>query len=129
MRLLLDTHAFLWAVSAPEKLSPRARRSIEDGSNQIYVSAATAWELAIKSRLGRLEPEVEDLERSVPEQIERHAFQPLPVQVRHALRVASLPDVHRDPFDRLLIAQAMLEGLAMVTADRELKRYAVKVVW
>lgn len=129
MRLLLDTHAFLWSVTAPEKLSPRARRAIENGDNEIYVSAATAWEVAIKVRLGRLEPEVEDLERSFLEQIERHAFQPLPIQMRHALKVASLPDVHRDPFDRLLVAQAMVEDLSLATADRKLREYGVKVVW
>lgn len=129
MRLLLDTQAFLWAITAPEKLSPRARRSIQNAGNEIYVSAATAWEIAIKARLGRLDIEIDDLASAIPEQIERHAFQPLPVHIRHALTVATLPDVHRDPFDRLLVAQAVADDLHLVTADRILRGYDVKIVW
>jgi len=102
MRLLLDTHAFLWALTAPERLSKRARKSIEDEDNEVNVSAATVWEIAIKASLGRLEPGLAELELSLPREIERHAFRPLPVHVRHALSVAALPPLHRDPFDRLL---------------------------
>ena len=129
MRLLLDTHAFLWALTAPERLSRRARRAVEDEDNDVLVSVASAWEIAIKAGLGRLGPDGAEIERSLPDEIERHAFQPLPVQMRHALRVASLPKVHRDPFDRLLVAQALIEDLRLVTADRELRSYGVKVVW
>jgi len=129
VRLLLDTHAFLWALTTPERLSPRARRSIEDQDSEVNVSAATVWEIAIKAHLGRLEPEVDELERTIPEEIERHAFQPLSVHVRHALRVAALPDHHRDPLDRLLVAQAMVEDLVLVTNDPEIRRYPVKTIW
>ena len=129
MRVLLDTQAFLWAITAPERLSRRARQAIEDEDNEVLVSVATVWEIAIKASLGRLEPDVAEIERSLPDDMERHAFQPLPVQMRHALRVATLPPVHRDPFDRLLVAQAIVEDLHLVTADRELGAYGVKVVW
>ncbi len=128
MRLLLDTQAFLWSAAIPERLSGRARRLIQDGANDVFVSAASAWEIAIKARLGRLKL-TEDIERFVPDQIAQNSFQALPVQVRHALKVAALPDVHRDPFDRLLVAQAIVEGLAIVTPDREIRGYPVKVVW
>ncbi len=128
MRLLLDTQAFLWAIAEPERLSARARRAIEDGTNEVFVSAATAWELAIKTHLGRLRL-AENIEGFVPEQMAKNSFQPLPVQIRHALKVGTLRDVHRDPFDRLLVAQASIEDLLLVTADRRLRDYAVKVVW
>lgn len=129
MRVLLDTHAFLWAITAPERLSRRARRATEDEGNEVLVSVASVWEIAIKASLGRLDPDVAEIERSLPDDMERHAFQPLPVLMRHALRVATLPPVHRDPFDRLLVAQAIVEDLHLVTADRELRAYGVKVVW
>lgn len=129
MRVLLDTHAFLWAITAPERLSRRARRVTEDEGNEVLVSVASVWEIAIKASLGRLDPDVAEIERSLPDDMERHAFQPLPVLMRHALRVATLPPVHRDPFDRLLVAQAIVDDLHLVTADRELSAYGVKVVW
>lgn len=130
MRLLLDTHAFLWAVTSPERLAPRARRAIENEVNEVHVSAASVWEIAIKARLGRLEePGIDDLEHAIPEEIERHAFQPLPVLVRHALRIASLLDVHRDPFDRLLVAQASVEDLVLVTSDAEMRKYPIETLW
>lgn len=129
MRVLLDTHAFLWALTAPERLSRRARSATEDEGNEVLVSAASVWEIAIKAGLGRLEPDVAEIERSLPKEMERHAFQPLPVQMRHALRVATLPPVHRDPFDRLLVAQAIVEDLHLVTSDRELSAYGVRIIW
>ncbi len=128
MRLLLDTQTFLWSISAPERLRARARRAIESGANEVFVSAASAWEIAIKTRLGRLSLP-EDPQRFVTEQMEQNAFQPLPVQIRHALKVIDLPDVHRDPFDRLLVAQAMVEELVLVTNDPQVRRYPVRVVW
>lgn len=128
MRLLLDTHAFLWAVGAPERLSAKARPMIADERNEVHVSAVSAWEIAVKARLGRLEV-ADDVERSIPDQIARHAFQPLSIQIRHALKVASLPDHHRDPFDRLLVAQALVEDLVLVTSDSQLRRYPIKTIW
>ncbi len=128
MRLLLDTHAFLWWLTDDERLSRRARRVIGDGANEVFVSAASAWEIAIKTRLGRVRLP-EDVERYIPDQLEQNAFQVLPVRLGHALRVAALPDVHRDPFDRLLVAQALVESLAIVSGDRNVASYAARVVW
>ncbi len=128
MRLLLDTQAFLWSISSSEQLSPRARRAVSSGTNEVFVSAVSAWEIAIKTRLGRLQLGA-DIEHFVPDQMARNSFLPLPVLLHHALKVAGLPEIHRDPFDRLLVAQAIAEGLHLVTADRELGNYPVKVVW
>ena len=128
MRLLLDTHAFLWSISAPDRLSGRARRAIEDGANDVFLSAASAWEIAIKAGLGRISLP-QDPERFVPDQMAQNSIQPLPVQLGHALKVLVLPDLHRDPFDRLLVAQAMAEGLTLVSGDRRLTGYAVKLLW
>lgn len=128
MRLLLDTQVFLWSIAATERLSRRARRVIEDGANDVFLSAASAWEIAIKAGLGRLSLP-DDPERFVPEQMSANAFQPLPVELRHALAVFGLPKVHSDPFDRLLVAQAIAEGLTIVTSDERLGDYPVKVLW
>lgn len=118
MRLLLDTHVFLWwRLDAPE-LSVEARRLIADGGNRILVSAAVAWEIVIKRALGRLE-----FEGDVGDAIAEEGFEPLPVTVRHADAVARLPLRHRDPFDRVQIAQARAEGLTLVTHDEAIRRY------
>lgn len=128
MRLLLDTQVFLWSGSAPERLSPRARRAIEAGRNEVFLSAASVWEIAIKTRIGRLQltRDVEDFTR---ERMAESSLVALPVLLTHATRVATLPDVHRDPFDRLLVAQAIVEGLHLVSADRRLREYPVKILW
>ena len=128
MRLLLDTQVFLWSGSAPERLSPRARRAIETGRNEVFLSAASVWEIAIKTQVGRLQL-TRDLEDFTRERMAESSLVALPVLLTHATHVASLPDVHRDPFDRLLVAQAIVEGLHLVTADRRLREYPVKVVW
>ena len=128
MRLLLDTQVFLWSIAEPERLSPAARKAIEDGANAVFVSAASAWEIAIKVGLGRLKI-TGDPVRFVPDQIARNAFQPLSITVEHALAVQALADHHRDPFDRLLVAQAGAERLAIVSADRALRAYDVRVIW
>lgn len=128
MRLLLDTQVFLWSIAATERLSRRARRVIEDGQNDVFLSAASAWEIAIKAGLGRLSLP-NDPESFVPEQMSANAFKPLPVEMRHALAVYGLPKVHHDPFDRLLVAQAIAEGLTIVTSDERLGDYPVKVLW
>ncbi len=128
MRILLDTHAFLWWVTDDEQLSRRARRLIGDGRNEIFFSAASAWEIAIKSSLGRVTLP-DDAERYIPAQLEQNAFGILPVQLRHAVRVTTLPDVHRDPFDRMLVAQALVEELAILSGDVRLAGYSVRVLW
>ena len=128
MKLLLDTHAFLWWVGASRELSRKARSAVGSGRNECFVSMASAWEIAIKVSLGSLRVEGA-LDRFLPEQLAANGFQPLPVDLKHAARVAALPFQHRDPFDRLLVAQALEEELAVVTADPVFARYGVKRVW
>jgi PIN domain nuclease of toxin-antitoxin system len=119
VNLLLDTHVLIWWDEG-RKLSGAARRAIE-AADTVYVSAASAWEVAIKIGLGRLRPT-----RTVEQAVEESGFLELPITFRHAERVAGLPAHHRDPFDRLLIAQAELEGLTLVTRDPAFAQYAVE---
>lgn len=128
MRALLDTHVFLWWIAGEPQLSPRARKIISTGENKLYLSAASGWEMAIKARLGKLFLP-EDLESFISEQLAINAIEPLTILMRHALHVYTLPDFHRDPFDRLLVAQAQLENLPIVTADPQIARYPVEVIW
>jgi len=128
VKLLLDTHAFLWWITDDPHLSHRARTLIGGGENEVFLSAASAWELAVKVALGRVELE-QPLDRFVPDQLERNGFQALPVSVRHALALPALPPLHRDPFDRMLVAQALTEEMTLVSADREIRRYPVPVAW
>ena len=129
MQVLLDTHAFLWWTSeGGRQLSDRARDLLIDSSTDAMVSVATAWEIAIKTAAGRLEIEG-DPERWVPDRIHRYGFSALPVALPHALRAGALPAIHRDPFDRLLVAQAQVEGIPIVTSDPAIARYDVDVIW
>lgn len=127
MRILLDTQVWLWMLAAPDRLSPRARALLVDPAHQLLFSAASAWEIAIKHALGKLTlfaaPPV-----AVPELMLRSGVTALPVEHSHALGVASLPPHHRDPFDRLLVAQAMVERLPMLTADPQIGRYDIEVI-
>lgn len=127
MNLLLDTQALLWWKGGSRKLGRRARQAIETGAGTVRVSAASAWEIAIKSRTGRLKL-TEPLDVWMPDQLEREGFLMLSVTVRHAVAVASLPDHHRDPFDRVLIAQARSDGLTVVTSDAAFDDYDVRVL-
>jgi PIN domain nuclease of toxin-antitoxin system len=120
MTLSLDTHAFLWWLDDPRLLSEAARNAIGDGKNTVYVSAAVVWEIAIKRSLGKLDAP-EDLEGAMT----ANRFLPLPVTIPHALAVETLPHHHNDPFDRLLIAQARLEGFKFVSRDSHVPRYGV----
>jgi PIN domain nuclease of toxin-antitoxin system len=128
VKLLLDTHAFLWWVAASKELSRKARSAIGSARNECYVSVASAWEIAIKVSLGKLRIEGA-LDRFLPEQLAANGFLALPIDLRHAARVATLPFHHRDPFDRLLVAQALEEELAVLTADLVFARYGVNRVW
>lgn len=125
MRLLIDTHVFIWSVTASRELKARTRAYLA-AAEAVYVSAASIWEIAIKSRLGKIEGDAEAFARS----IEASGFQELPVTARHAAAVAKLPMHHSDPFDRLLLAQAFTEPLRFVTADQTLSAYggAVDVI-
>lgn len=128
MRLLLDTHAFLWWQADDPRLSSTARDAIGLASSTVLVSAASAWEIAIKAGLGRLDlPEPPEV--YVPDRIARSGFEELPISSRHALRVATLPQHHKDPFDRLLVAQAEIEGARLVSRDRLLKPYGADLLW
>jgi PIN domain nuclease of toxin-antitoxin system len=124
MNILLDTHAFLWAIDNSEQLSQAARTAIVDGNNVVFVSAVTAWEIAIKKALGKLTVP----QGSYLDELRIHRFTPLDITTEHALAVESLPPHHRDPFDRLLIAQAQVERLMMVTRDAKIKQYAIPVL-
>lgn len=128
MRALLDTHAFLWWITASSQLSPRAREVIGDGENQLFLSAASGWEIAIKARLGKLRLP-DHFEAFISEQLAANAIDVLPVLMHHALHTYTLPDHHRDPFDRMLVAQANLENLPILTADPQIASYPVQVIW
>jgi PIN domain nuclease of toxin-antitoxin system len=123
MRLLLDTHVFLWAVAGSPRLKPAARRLIED-AQEVYVSAASIWEAAIKAGIGKLQADPLELEQA----ISASGFIELPVRAHHVAGVTRLPAHHGDPFDRLLVAQAIAEPLRLVTADEALVRYSDLVV-
>jgi len=127
-RLLLDTHAFLWWVADAPQLSEAARRAIGDANNECYLSVASCWEMAIKSSLGKLRL-ARPVERFVTEQLAANGFALLGIEMRHTAKVEKLPFHHRDPFDRLLIAQAMAEKLCIVSADSAFPDYGVKLLW
>ncbi|MCL4863618.1 MAG: type II toxin-antitoxin system VapC family toxin [Caldilineaceae bacterium] len=124
MNLLLDTHVFLWAIDDDPRLSNAARAAIIDGNNVVFVSAATAWEISIKKAIGKLTIP----QGSYLDELRLHRFTPLNITTEHALAVADLPPHHKDPFDRLLIAQAQIEKLTLVTADVRIKQYAVQLI-
>lgn len=126
MRLLLDTHVWLWLQTAPERLGDTLELA-EDPANELLLSAASSWEVAIEWALGKL-PLPDPPEVYVPERMATNGVVALPVSHRHALAVAALPPHHRDPFDRLLIAQAAAEDVTLVTADRALEPYDVDVL-
>ena len=121
MRLLLDTHALIWWDEGTG-LRKAAEKAIKD-ADQVFVSAASAWEIAIKASLGRIDPQ-----RTVAAAIEENGFEELPVMVRHAAAVAALPWHHRDPFDRLLIAQALTDRLTIITRDRAFRLYPAATI-
>jgi PIN domain nuclease of toxin-antitoxin system len=118
---LLDTHALLWALASPATLAEDAADAIEDPTNDVLVSAASIWEIAIKARSGKLTLGVPLADLTL-------TFDPIGITHTHALQVAALPDHHRDPFDRMLISQALVEGLTIVTRDRVIAKYGVPVL-
>jgi PIN domain nuclease of toxin-antitoxin system len=124
MNYLLDTHVFLWALGDFEKLKPKVAKVIRDTRHGVFVSAVTSMEIAIKSALGKLEAP-DDLE----DEIGLRGFSHLPLQFRHGTVLRSLPMYHQDPFDRMLISQALQEGLTIITHDQKFGRYPVEVLW
>ena len=127
--VLLDTHSFLWWMSQRgARLSPSARDVILPESTQVLISVVTAWELALKAGAGRLDLP-EPVERYLPRRIRRHRLKVLDITLEHAIRAGRLPPIHRDPFDRMLVAQAQVEGIPIVTNDPAITRYDVETIW
>jgi PIN domain nuclease of toxin-antitoxin system len=127
MRLLLDTHVFLWAALTPSRLSVAAREAITDRANEVYISAAVSWEIVIKFPRAKFKIPTNPT-TYVPSRVAALGFRPLPITQDHALAVESLPSIHRDPFDRIMIAQAIIEGLTFVTRDARLLTYPVLTI-
>lgn len=123
MRLLLDTHTLLWALGEPGLLAPDAREAITDPANEVFVSAASAWEMAIKAGLGKLR-----VPHDLEDQLRSSGFVALAVDTAVAFSVRLLPHHHRDPFDRLLVAQAQRDQLTLVTRDARIRQYPVRVM-
>jgi len=128
MKVLLDTHAFLWWIMNDPRLSERATAIIAAPENSVYMSAASAWEIAIKAQIGKLSL-AQPVEQYIPAQVTINGFIDLPISLGHALQTYSLPLHHRDPFDRILVAQSQLEEMFLLSADPLLSRYAVDVIW
>jgi PIN domain nuclease of toxin-antitoxin system len=127
VRLLLDTHVLIWWLGGDERLRRKTRNLLSSPDHELLWSAASTWELAIKIRLGRFRLE-EPLQQFVLRVISSQGLTPLPVDHAHAARVADLPQHHRDPFDRLLVAQAMVEGVTLLTADPRLSAYDIEIL-
>ncbi|MGE0387501.1 MAG: type II toxin-antitoxin system VapC family toxin [Gammaproteobacteria bacterium] len=128
MRILLDTHVFLWWVEGDRELPRRARAAIVEPDNECFLSIASAWELTIKAALGKLRLAV-PVRRYVADHLAANAFSLLPVDLAHLGRLEGLPAHHGDPFDRLLVAQALEEELTVVTADPVFRKYGVRKLW
>jgi PIN domain nuclease of toxin-antitoxin system len=128
MKYLLDTHTFLWWNLDDPQLSEQAKEIIANGENEIFISAASAWEIAIKTAKGRLVLPEEPAQYLANRMSEYH-FQALPVQISHAVHVYGLPGHHADPFDRLLISQCQLETMPLISKDKDIQKYDVEVIW
>ncbi len=123
MKLLLDTHTLIWWLANNPTLSQAAKKAISNPDNLVFISAASAWEMAIKKSLGKLDAP-DDLEI----QIDNHNFQPLPIKIAHGLAVEKLPHHHNDPFDRIIIAQAICESMTVITRDKKFSSYNISIL-
>lgn len=128
MKYLLDTSVWLWSLTFPEKINSRGQRLLAVGEGELYLSAASSWEISIKFALGKL-PLPEPPAQYVPKRMASLGVLPLPITHTHALAVSDLPMYHSDPFDRLLIAQAQVEGMVILTADCAFKPYGIEILW
>jgi PIN domain nuclease of toxin-antitoxin system len=128
VRLLLDTHAFLWWLAGDSALSTPARNAITDEANEIFISAASAWEMTTKHRIGKL-PSLDPIAADIEAAITGQGFQALPISMRHGQVAGALSGPHRDPFDRMLIAQAMLDDLVLVSNEEPFDAYGVRRLW
>lgn len=128
MKILFDTQVWLWWLLSPERINPKSRNLIADPHNTLFFSAASSWEIAIKSALKKLKLPLPPKEY-IPSRLVNQGMLSLPIDHRHALHVAELPNHHHDPFDRMLVAQAQIEKLSLLTADAQLKKYKVDLLW
>ena len=128
MRLLLDTHTFLWAVSGDPRLSQRAHEAFREAENELYLSAISYWEVIIKQQIGKL-PLSTDWVQRFDEEMSINQIIWLDVRKSHCQRYGSLPMLHRDPFDRMLIAQALHERMTLLTRDENIQQYAITTIW
>jgi PIN domain nuclease of toxin-antitoxin system len=128
MKLLLDTHVFLWWNEANPKLSRLVRQLISDPANDLYLSVVSAWEMTLKVQSGKLGLPAA-ISVYIPARLNHYAMQALPLTLEHVLAAGALPPHHRDPFDRMLVAQAQVERLAIVTRDAQLRKYPVETIW
>lgn len=126
-RILLDTHALIWWLEGGAKLSPAALLAIANPEGTVLVSAASAWEIAIKQQAGKFR--VPDLVKDFRGRLQKEGFVELPISIEHAVKAGALPGSHKDPFDRVLIAQSQVENAAMVTRDGLFRKYAVQCIW
>lgn len=128
MRVLLDSCAFLWIIGGSTKLSPEATAIFQDPNNEVYLSAVSTWEICVKAGLGKL-PLPEDPSRLIPKHRESHGIRPLPLGEAATLYAHKLPDHHRDPFDRMLVCQALAENMTILTPDKDIAAYPVRTAW
>jgi len=128
VRILLDTATFLWAVTDAPELSDDARELFADPANEIYLSSVSTWEIAIKHSMGRL-PLPESPARFIPAQRKQHGIEPLPLDEEATLHLTRLPALHKDPFDRMLICQAVAQHLVILTPDELINQYPVRTMW
>ena len=128
MRYLLDTHVFLWMAAAPDQLSTKIRELVRQKSNRLHLSAASGWEIALLQNLGRIKLPDEP-RRFIPEAIQHLQIVPLPIGFATAIAAAALPLIHRDPFDRIIIAEAIKENMILLTKDNQFKEYDVQSAW
>jgi PIN domain nuclease of toxin-antitoxin system len=128
MKVLLDTHTFLWWVADDPQISVTAKNIITNPDNDIYLSVVSAWEIIIKVGIGKLSL-CEPPEIYIPTRIASNQFEILPVQISHILKINSLPNFHKDPFDRLLIAQSLVENFSLITLDSAIAQYPVQTIW
>ncbi len=128
MKYLLDTHVFLWFSIDNPALSGKAKAIIESPDNEIYLSAAVVWEISIKLKIGKIKLRI-DLDTFIANSIQKYYFMPLPITIPHTIQIYNLPDIHQDPFDRILIAQSQVEDISLITSDSLIKQYETKIVW
>lgn len=128
MRALIDTSTFLWSISDSDRLSANARQCIADLENEIFLSVASLWEIAIKTSLGKLELLL-PFNQLFPSQLEQNAITVLPIEIQHLSKTIDLPFHHRDPFDRLIIAQSLAEQMPVITKDTAFSQYSIQLIW